>query len=196
LIATTEGREIFIEGFTTPPTLIIMGGGHVAKAVSSLAAPLGYRVVIIDDREELSSPQRFPEALKTITADFDRALKQFPENANTYIIIATRGHRYDDIALEAAIRTPARYIGLLGSRRKSLLIFKRLAQKGIPMERIRKTHAPIGLDIGALTPEELAVSIVGEIIAIRRGGKGEFMKLPDENILNAIQDQFNKQESK
>jgi xanthine dehydrogenase accessory factor len=190
--AVTGGAEVYIEGFTTPPTLIIMGGGHVGKAVSTLAATLGYRVIIIDDREEFANSQRFPEAFRTIPADFEQGLAQFSVNANTYIVIATRGHHYDDIALEAAIRTPARYIGLLGSQRKSLLIFKRLAEKGISPDRIREIHAPIGLDIGALTPEELAVSIMGEIVAVRRGGKGEFMKLPDENIQKTIQDKFNK----
>jgi xanthine dehydrogenase accessory factor len=190
--AVTGGAEVYIEGFTTPPTLIIMGGGHVGKAVSTLAATLGYRVIIIDDREEFANSQRFPEAFRTIPADFEQGLAQFSVNANTYIVIATRGHHYDDIALEAAIRTPARYIGLLGSQRKSLLIFKRLSEKGISPDRIREIHAPIGLDIGALTPEELAVSIMGEIVAVRRGGKGEFMKLPDENIQKTIQDKFNK----
>ncbi len=177
------GAEIFVEGFTTPPTLIIMGGGHVGKAVSSLAATLGYRIIIIDDREDFANPERFPEAFQTIAADYEEGLGQATVKLNTFIVIATRGHRHDDVTLQAALRTPARYIGLLGSKRKSLLIYKNLYEKGIPLHRIREIHAPVGLNIGALTPEEIAVSIMGEIIAVRRGGEGGFMKLD----LNAFQ---------
>jgi len=179
-LQTLDGTEIFLEGYTTPPALIILGGGHVGKAISSLAATLGYQIIIIDDREDFANPQRFPEAAKTIVAEFDKGLAELSVNANSYIVIATRGHRYDDIALEGAIRTPARYIGLLGSKRKSLLIFKRLSESGIAPERIREIRAPVGLNIGALTPEELAVSIMGEIIALRRGGSGGFMKMGEE----------------
>lgn len=170
-----NGAEIFVEGFTTPPTLIIMGGGHVGKAVSSLAATLGYRIIIIDDREDFANPERFPEAFQTIAADYEQGLKQLAVNLNTFIVIATRGHRHDDLALQAALRTPARYLGLLGSKRKTALIFKRLQEAGIPPERLCSIHAPVGLNIGALTPEEIAVSIMGEIIALRRGGAGGFM---------------------
>lgn len=186
-LQTSGGAEIFLEGFTTPPTLIILGGGHVGKAVSSLAATLKYRIIIIDDREDFSNPQRFPEAQQTIVADFDKGLRQLSVNSNSYILIATRGHRFDDIALKAAVRTPARYIGLLGSKRKSLLIFKHLFEEGVAPERIREIHAPVGLNIGALSPEELAVSIMGEIIAIRRGGDGLPMKIADRDIEKIIQ---------
>lgn len=180
------GAEIFVEGFTTPPTLIIMGGGHVGKAVSSLAATLGYRIIIIDDREDFANPVRFPEAFRTIAADYEEGLGQVSVNLNTFIVIATRGHRHDDVALQAALRTPARYLGLLGSKRKSLLIYKNLYEKGIPLHRIQEIHAPVGLDIGALTPEEIAVSIMGEIIALRRGGEGGFMKMDSNALQNLV----------
>jgi xanthine dehydrogenase accessory factor len=172
-----DGTEMFIEGFSTPPTLVILGGGHVGKAVSTLAAGLGFRIMIIDDREEYANPQRFPEAEQTIVADFAGGLNRLNISPNSYILIATRGHRLDDVAAEAALRTPARYIGLLGSKRKSLLIYRNLLDKGIPAERVGEIRAPVGLDIGALTPGEIALSIMAEIIALRRGGSGGFMKM-------------------
>ena len=147
------------------------------KAVSQLAAGLGFRLIIVDDREEYADPERFPEAEQTIVADFSNGLTDLPINQNTYILVATRGHRFDDIATAAAVDSPARYVGLLGSKRKSLMIYKNLAEKGISVERIQEIRSPVGVDIGALTPSELAVSIMAEIIAIRRGGSGGFMKM-------------------
>jgi len=109
-------------------------------------------------------------------------LSQLPINFNTFILVATRGHRYDDAATRAAVSTPARYIGLLGSKRKNLLIFRELVNAKVPLERIKQIHAPVGLDIGALTPEELAVSIMGEIVMCMRGGEGRSLKMQSENL--------------
>lgn len=181
-----SGEEIYLEGFTTPPTLIILGGGHVGKAVSNLAATLGYRIFVVDDRKEFANPERFPEAAGTVAADYAAGLQQLNVNPNSYVLIATRGHRYDDIALRAAIATPARYIGLLGSKRKSLLIFRELLESGATLEQLRRVHAPVGLAIGALSPEELAVSIMAEIIASRRGGAGGAMRMDDAEIEKLI----------
>ena len=107
------------------------------------------------------------------------------DHVNSFVVVATRGHRYDDLALESALSTRARYIGLLGSRRKTLMIYQRLLQQGTPLERLKQVHAPVGLDIGALTPEELAVSIMSEIIMVRRGGKGGPMEM-DEWYLQRV----------
>jgi xanthine dehydrogenase accessory factor len=182
-----DGTEVFVEGFTTPPTLVIMGGGHVGKAVSAVAATLGFRIYVIDDRAQFSNKERFPEAVDTIVADFDKGLNEVPVNKNTFILVATRGHRYDDLGLEAAINTQARYVGLLGSKRKTLLIYKHLAKKGIPLERLKQVHAPVGLGIGAITPEELAISILSEIIMLRRGGKGGPLKMDDKYLAKLTQ---------
>jgi xanthine dehydrogenase accessory factor len=170
--STEDGAEVFVEGFTTPPTLVAVGGGHVGKATADLAHTLGYRVFVVDDRPEFANPQRFPYAEQTVVTSYDQWSSHLSLNANTFILVATRGHRYDDLALESALATRARYIGLLGSRRKTLMIYQRLLQLGIPIERLQQVHAPIGLDIGALTPEELAVSIMAEVVMARRGGKG------------------------
>ncbi|MDQ7054465.1 MAG: XdhC family protein [candidate division KSB1 bacterium] len=177
ILQTENGAQIYIEGFTTPPVLVLMGGGHVNKAVADLAARMGYRIYVIDDRPEFASRERFPNAEKTIVAEYDAGLAQVPAHANTFIVVATRGHKYDDLALAAAVRTPARYVGLVGSRRKSLLIYRNLQEQGVPMERIQQVHAPIGLDIGAVMPEEIALSIMAEITMVRRGGHGGPLKM-------------------
>ena len=176
-ISTEDGTEIFVEGFTTPPTLVMVGGGHVGKATADLAHLLGYRVYIVDDRPEFSNEQRFPYAEDTIVIPYDQWSDQLSINVNSFVVVATRGHRYDDMALESALRTRARYIGLLGSRRKTLMIYRRLLEQGITRDRIGDVYAPIGLNIGALTPEEIAVSIMSEVIMVRRGGDGGKMTM-------------------
>jgi len=182
-----DGVEVYVEGFTTPPALVIMGGGHVGRAVYNLAVTLGFRIYVVDDRPEFSNKERFPLAEQALVADFDKAIAALPINFNTFILVATRGHRYDDIATLAAVNTPARYVGLLGSKRKNLMIFRDLLKAGVPLERIRRINAPVGLNIGALTPEELAVSIMGEIILQIRGGDGRPMKMTSENLLEMIE---------
>jgi len=186
-ILTADGTELFIEGYTTPPTLVIMGGGHIGKATAVVAKTLGFRIYVVDDRPEFANAERFPEAEAVVVADYSQGLDQVPINANTYIIVATRGHRQDDYALEAAIGTPATYVGLLGSRRKTLLIYKHLLKKGHSPEVLRRVRSPVGLDIAALTPEEIAISIMSEIIMVRRGGKGGPMQMADKYFNRALE---------
>ncbi len=178
-ISTEDGTEIFVEGFTTPPTLVMVGGGHVGKATADLATNLGYRVYLVDDRPEFCNEERFPYAEQTVVTPYDQWSDHLTINVNSYVVVATRGHRYDDMALESAMKTRARYIGLLGSRRKTLMIYRRLMEQGITKDRIKEVYAPVGLNIGALTPEEIAVSIMSEIIMVRRGGDGGQMTMGD-----------------
>ncbi len=185
-LTTADGAEVFVEGFTTPPTLVMVGGGHVGKATANLAQSLGYRVYVVDDRSEFANAERFPYAEHIVVAPYDRWADDMTLNVNTFVVVATRGHRFDDLALETALETRARYIGLLGSRRKTLMIYQRLSQNGIPVERLKQVRAPVGLDIGALTPEELAVSIMSEIIMVRRGGGGGTMQMNDWYIQRAV----------
>ncbi len=177
--STADGTEIFVEGFTTPPTLVMVGGGHVGKATADLAHSLGYRVYLVDDRPEFSNPERFPYAEETVVATYDKWTDHLDLNVNSFVVVATRGHRFDDMALESALKTRARYIGVLGSRRKTIMIYRRLLKQGVSLERIKEVYAPIGLNIGALEPEELAVSIMSEIIMVRRGGDGGQMQMGD-----------------
>jgi xanthine dehydrogenase accessory factor len=178
-ITDDAGTEVFVEGFTTPPTLVMVGGGHVGKATADLAHTLGYRVFIVDDRPEFANADRFPYAEQVIVVPYDKMSGNLTINVNSFVVVATRGHRYDDMALESALDTRARYIGLLGSRRKTMMIYQRLVGQGTAVERIREVHSPIGLNIGALTPEEIAVSIMSEIIMVRRGGTGGQMRMDD-----------------
>ncbi len=184
-LVTADGTELFVEGFTTPPTLVMVGGGHVGKATADLAHMLGYRVYVVDDRSEFANEERFPYAEEIVVAPYDRWSSQLTLNVNSFVVVATRGHRFDDMALESALLTRARYIGLLGSRRKTLMIYQRLTRQDIPIDRLKQVHAPIGLDIGALTPEELAVSVMSEIIMVRRGGAGGPMQMDDWYIERA-----------
>ena len=178
-VSIDDETELFVEGFTTPPTLVMVGGGHVGKATADLAHRLGYRVYIVDDRTDFSNPGRFPYAEETIVTSYVGWAEHLDINVNSFIVIASRGHWFDDVALESALTTRARYVGLLGSRRKTLMIYQRLLQEGVPRDRLAEVKAPIGLDIGALEPEELAVSIMSEIIMARRGGKGSPLTMDD-----------------
>lgn len=178
-LSAEDGTEVFVEGFTTIPTLIVMGGGHIAKALASVAKIVGFRICIIDNRPQFATKERFPEAETVIFADFSSGLSKLSVNTNTFIVVATPGHKFDFIALEAAVKSPAGYVGMVGSQRKTALIFKELLKQGIPEERIKAVHAPIGLSIGAVTPEEIAISIIGEMIMFRHGGSGRPMKLKE-----------------
>ena len=181
-IVSEDGAEFFVEAYTTPPQIVLCGGGHVSNSIAPLAKRLGFRVVVTDDREEFASEARFPEADIVVAKKPEDALTEIPVNANTFIIIATRGHRYDNVALEAAAWTSARYIGLLGSRRKTILIYGDLISSGVPIERINEIRSPVGLDIHARTPDEIAISIMAEILMFRLGGTGLPMKLEEWRI--------------
>ena len=177
LLVTQDGAEVFMEGYTTPSAVIVAGGGHIGKSLAPLVKMMGLRLHVVDDRPEFANMERFPEADSVVVADYAEGLKQLDIRPNSSIIVATRGHREDDRALEAAVRSPAGYVGLVGSRRKTILIHQELLKNGIPLERLKAVHAPIGLDIGAKTPEEIALSIVSEIVAFREGRAGKTMTM-------------------
>ena len=181
-VVSDDGAELFIEAYTTPPQLVLCGGGHVSKAIAPLAKKLGFRVFVTDDREEFANEDRFPEADMVVARKPEDALPALPINANSFVIIATRGHRYDNVALEAAAKTPAKYVGLLGSLRKTILIYEDLMESGIPLPRIKEIRSPVGLDIHARTPDEIAMSIMAEILMFRLGGTGLPMKMEEWRI--------------
>ena len=181
-VVAENGAEYFIEAYTTPPQLVICGGGHVSKAIAPLAKSLGFRLFITDDREEFANKERFPEADIVVPLKPEEGLPKLPINANTFIVVATRGHRYDNVALESAAKTPARYVGLMGSKRKTILIYEDLIRNGMPLERVKEIRSPVGLDIHARTPEEIAVSVMAEVLMFRLGGTGQPMKLEEWRI--------------
>ena len=181
-VKTQDGAEVFMEGFTMPAAVVIAGGGHIGKSLAPLIKMLGLRLWVVDDRPEFANMDRFPEADGVIVADYAEGLQQIDMRPNTSVVVATRGHRQDDLALEAAVRSPAGYVGLVGSKRKTILIYEELLKHGIPLERLKAVHAPIGLDIGAKTPEEIAVSIVSEIVAFREGRPGKTLAMENRYL--------------
>ena len=162
--------EVFVEPITTKPGLYIFGGGHISFFLSKIGKMLDFRVVVIDDREEFANPERFPEADETIARDLEEVFPSLKINRLSYIVIVTRGHLLDEKALEWAVKTDARYVGMIGSRKKNKTVFAHLESRGISRELLETVHAPIGLDIKAETPEEIAISIMAEIIMVRREG--------------------------
>jgi xanthine dehydrogenase accessory factor len=160
--------DIFIEPVLPPALLYIFGAGHVAASLYKTAHDGGFDVVVVDDREAYANRDRFPAAQEVIAEDFETAMKRLNPGESSYIVIVTRGHRDDMRCLRWAVQTKARYIGMIGSKRKTIAIFKELVAEGIPAKRFERVHAPVGLDIGAVTPEEIAVSITAELIAVRR----------------------------
>jgi len=160
--------EVFIEPIVPVPTLYIFGGGHIALPLARMAKLVDFQIAVIDDRPEFANPQRFPEAELTIAEDFSKAFQKLSINKASYIVIVTHGHKSDEVVLERALATNAKYIGMIGSKIKNKTIFSHLLAKGISQELLDKVHAPIGLNIFAESPEEIAVSILAEIIKIRR----------------------------
>ena len=161
--------EIFVEPILPEPRVILMGAGHVAQAIAEAAHRVGFQVAVTDDRESYASADRFPHAEEIEVTPFERSLEEIRVTENSYILVVTRGHRFDQMALEKAIQTPARYVGLVGSRRKIQLIVENLLEKGHPAEAFHKVYSPIGLDIGSETPEEIAISVLAELIALQKG---------------------------
>ena len=165
--------EVFVEPVLPLVELYIFGAGHVATSLYRVARIVGFDTTVIDDRESYASRERFPEAQEVIAEDFEKAMARLSPNESSYIVIVTRGHRDDMRVLRWAVQTPARYVGMIGSKRKTIGIFKELQKEGIPAHLFDRVHAPIGLDIGAITPEEIAVSITAELIARRRNVERE-----------------------
>jgi xanthine dehydrogenase accessory factor len=159
--------EIFVEPILPQPLVYLFGGGHVSIAVANAASAAGFGIAVVDDRETFANTQRFPMA-QTIHTSYSEAFENIHPNASTYLIIVTRGHKEDMRVLAWAVRTDARYVGMIGSKRKVLAVYKALEDEGFHPEEFARVYAPMGLDIGALSPEEIAVSIVAELIAIRR----------------------------
>ena len=160
--------DIFIEPILPAAALYIFGAGHVALNLYRTATHAGFDVTVVDDRENYANRDRFPDAKEVIADDFEHALARLKPGETAYIVIVTRGHRDDMSVLRWAVQTPARYIGMIGSKRKTITIFRELVKEGIPEERFERVHAPVGLDIGAITPEEIAIAITAELIAARR----------------------------
>lgn len=165
--------KVFIEPIVALATLYIFGGGHISFSLARIGKMVGFRVVVIDDRQEYANPERFPDADETIADDFPRVFSRLAVHNFSYIVIVTRGHAYDQTVLEWALNTDAHYIGMIGSRKKIRKLYDNLKAQGTSEESLAQVHAPIGLDIKAETPEEIAVSIIAEIIQVRRSNENK-----------------------
>src|SRR5579884_3865927 len=160
--------SIFIEPVIPHPKLFVFGAGHISKALSKVAAIAGFAPVVIDNREQFASVERFPEADGVIAAEYEEVFSKLDIRDTSYLVIVTRGHRDDMRVLRWAATTPARYIAMIGSRRKVIGVVRELEKEGIRRDAFERVFAPMGFDIGAITPEEIAVSVVAEMIAVRR----------------------------
>jgi xanthine dehydrogenase accessory factor len=161
--------EVYVEPVLPVSTLYIFGAGHVSWSLYKTARMAGFEVVVTDDRETYANRERFPDARDIFADEYERVMAQLAPNDSSYIVIVTRGHRDDMRVLRWAAETPARYIGMIGSQRKTIAIYKELEKEGIAPDKLARVYAPVGIDIGAITPEEIAISITAELIAIRRG---------------------------
>ena len=179
-VVLDEETELLVEPVMSRPRLVIAGGGHVGLAIAKLGVQLDYEVTVIDDRAEFANRERFPGVSEVVNMDMVKALETMPIGWNSFVIVATRGHKLDSQCLRAAVKSGARYVGLLGSKRKTILIAQMLRGEGIPEERIRAVHAPVGLDLGGRTPAEIALSVLAELSLERHGGSGRPLRLSDE----------------
>ena len=169
--------NIFVEPVIPQPRAFIFGGGHVSKGISKIATLAGFSTSIIDNREAFANKERFPEAEATYAEEYEDVFPKLPVNSSSYIIIVTRGHRDDMRVLRWAVNTPAKYIAMIGSKRKTISVVHELEKEGIPREAFDKVFAPMGLEIGAEMPEEIAISVVAEMIAIRRAPDTDWRQL-------------------
>jgi xanthine dehydrogenase accessory factor len=180
--------EVFIEPVLPPALLYVFGAGHVSLNVCRTASAAGFDVIVTDDRSSYATNERFPAAREVHALEFDEAMQKLDPNESSFIVIVTRGHRDDMRVLRWAVQTRARYVGMIGSKRKVIEIFKALQSEGIPEHLFDRVYAPVGLDIGAVTPEEIGVAITAELIAIRRHAAGTvphlswFKKKPESNV--------------
>jgi xanthine dehydrogenase accessory factor len=169
--------DVFIEPVLPQPSAFIFGAGHISKSLCKVATLAGFRVTVVDDREMFANRERFPDADEVHAGEYEPIFSELPINENSYLIIVTRGHRDDMRVLKLAVGTSARYISMIGSKRKVISVIRELEKEGIPASAFEKIFAPMGLEIGAITPEEIAVSVVAEMIAVRRNPESNWKSL-------------------
>jgi xanthine dehydrogenase accessory factor len=176
--------ELFLEPIRATPRLVIFGAGHVALPTAALAASVGYQVVVVDERDELNTPERFPRCQRELS-DVSSALRALDPGERDWLLIVTHDHQLDAEALRLALGSSARYIGLVGSRRKVYRLLQRVVAREGTVD-LRRVYAPVGLDLGAVSPEEIAVSIVAELIALRHQGTLGHLRAVDDARLRAL----------
>jgi len=166
--------EVLFEYFYPEEILIIFGAGHIARAISEIAGLIGLSFIVVDNRKVFAKKEFFPEAVDVIYEDYKESFKKLNIDKNTYIVIVTYAHQFDSVCLEEALKTEAKYIGMIGSKNKVKTVFKEIEGKGLKIDE--RVHAPVGLDIGGKTPGEVALSIMAEIVKIKNRGSGKSMR--------------------
>jgi xanthine dehydrogenase accessory factor len=164
------GLDAFIESLAKPPTVVLCGAGHLAYHIARYAKSVHFRVMVCDERNEYASQERFPDADDVLAEDFNGVFDRIRVDDHSYVVIVTRGHKCDQIVLEQAVRSDARYIGMIGSKQKTRILLEKLRKKGFPKELLDRVYSPVGLSIGAITAQEIALSIVCELVKVRRLG--------------------------
>lgn len=172
IVTVAPDVEVFVDVFSPPPLMVIIGAVHVAQAVVAVARPLGFRIVVVDARQTLATRERFPDVDDLIVAWPDVAYEQLPITKSSSIVILTHDPKFDEPAILGALQTDAGYIGAVGSRKTNVDRRERLLEAGATEAQIDRVHGPIGLDIGGGSPEEMAISILAEIVAVRNGRSG------------------------
>lgn len=168
--------QVMLEVHERPATLLIVGGGHIGRALASIGHLCGFSIAVVDDRPDYADRERFPEADRILCGDFVEMLRDFPIDPSTYIVCVTRGHKHDELSLRQVVDSAAAYVGMIGSKRRVGAVLQHLVDDGIDPAAVARVHTPIGLDIGAETPEEIAVAIMAEVIQVRRSGSGRPMR--------------------
>jgi xanthine dehydrogenase accessory factor len=176
--------DVFVEPVLPQPYAFIFGAGHISKSLCRVLSLTGFGVAVVDDREAFASRERFPDADEVIAGDYEGVFPRLEVNEGSYVVIVTRGHRDDMRILRWAVGTRARYVAMIGSKRKVISIVKELEKEGIPREQFERIHAPMGLEIGAVTPEEIAVSVAAEMIAVRRNSDSNWLELSKSIFAN------------
>jgi xanthine dehydrogenase accessory factor len=169
--------DVFVEPVLPIPHAFIFGAGHISKSLSKVAVLAGFATVIVDNREAFANRDRFPEAAEVHAEEYEEIFPRLAINESSYVIIVTRGHRDDMRVLKLAMATQARYISMIGSKRKVINVIRELEREGMPREAFERIHAPMGLDIGAISPEEIAISVAAEMIAVRRNAASNWRAL-------------------
>ncbi len=193
----TENEMHIIEPYFPKPRLIIFGGGHVAKPLAEFGAKIGLSVIVIDDRPSFASKHRFPDASDVICDSFEASFQRIKPKAPDFVVIVTRGHRYDELCLRLALEYNTAYLGMIGSRRRVKAMKDMLLEEGYSPDTLARVNAPIGLDIGAVTPEEIAISIIAEVISYRRkprtASSNVKFNLPefDEDVIHQLSSESN-----
>jgi xanthine dehydrogenase accessory factor len=179
--------DIFVEVVVPQPQAFIFGAGHISKSLSKVLTLAGFGTHVIDDRESFANRERFPEALEVYAGDYEQVFPKLPVHEGSYVVIVTRGHRDDMRVLRWAAGTEARYVAMIGSKRKVINVVRELEKEGIPAGRFERLFAPMGLEIGAVSPEEIAISVAAEMIAVRRHAGSNWQALAKSIFTNESQ---------